>query len=155
MSDATDLRDALREFIRRFGLLEEHQTPCGEPLRVPQAHALMILERDDRKRPPRISTLGEDLSLDKANVSRLCQRMETQGYIDLKPCPDDGRAKRVHLTEDGKRVAKWVEASSRQRFQQLLEAVDQRSPDEILDTVDALNRALKKMPPNKGGETNA
>lgn len=149
---ARDLRDTVREFIRSFDLLEEHRTPCGEPLRVPHAHALMVLYERRDERAPRISALGEHLEIDKANVSRLCQRMAEEGHVELRPCPDDGRAKRVHLTDAGAQVASTVEKSSRERFARLLDALDGTSADEIVEAIDSLNDAIRNLSSNTTGD---
>lgn len=139
------LRNAVRRFVRLFGLLDEHRTPCGEPLRVPHAHALMILHERTDERPPRISELGANLSVDKANVSRLCNRMQEQGHVELRPCPNDGRAKRVHLTDEGERVAARVDGSSLEQFERILAALEATEPGEVVGALEALNEAIVDM----------
>ncbi len=143
------LRNAVREFIRLFGVLDNHRTPCGEPLQLSHAHALMYLHESAEKTPPRISDLGAKLSIDKANVSRLCRRMEEAGHIDIRPCPDDGRAKRVHLTDEGERVASRVDQSSRERFERLIESLDdEATSSEIAKMLEFLNRGLETLNAN-------
>jgi MarR family transcriptional regulator for hemolysin len=101
---------------------------------------MLLYDRDGR--PPRISELGAHLSVDKANVSRLCSRMQEQGHVELRSCPDDGRAKRVHLTDEGERVAARVDRSSLQRFERILAALEAAEPGEVVGVLEALNEAI-------------
>jgi DNA-binding MarR family transcriptional regulator len=38
------------------------------------------------------------------NLSRLLDRVERDGYIERRACPDDGRGQAVHITESGRAV---------------------------------------------------
>lgn len=112
------LRNAVHDFIRGFGLLASDQTPCGHPLHLSDAHALLQLKaRSESKMPaPTQREIGDHLKIDKSNVSRMCRRLEAKGFIKCKPCANDGRSKRVSLTAKGKRLASAVDASSKARF---------------------------------------
>jgi DNA-binding MarR family transcriptional regulator len=48
--------------------------------------------------------LCESLWVDKANVTRILGRMETAGLVTRTVSINDGRAKRIHLTEEGRAV---------------------------------------------------
>ena len=139
---ARQLRSRIQSFLRVFGALEEHETPCGEPLSVSHAHALMILRDTDSG--IRISDLGAELRVDKSNVSRLCVRMEEEEHVERRPCPEDGRAKRLHLTEEGAKLAERVEASSLRRFRRILDALPDARRDDLLLAFDALNTVLRR-----------
>ena len=145
---ALALREQIKAFLQRFGLNRQHRTPCGQPLSVPHAHALMRLleaHRDDEG-GLRISELGADLNIDKSNVSRLCTRMEDRGHIERRPCPEDGRAKRLWLTDEGREVARQVDEASLKRFSRLLGAIEEDgSAEELLDSLTILNDALQDM----------
>jgi DNA-binding MarR family transcriptional regulator len=145
---ARALRGRIKTFLQRFGLNQNHQTPCGQPLSVPHAHALMRLleaKRDDDG-GLRISELGVELKIDKSNVSRLCARMEEEGHVERRPCPEDGRAKRLWLTDEGREVAEQVDEASLERFSKLLGALEEEgSPEELLDSLTMLNDALKHL----------
>ncbi|MGC1310416.1 MAG: hypothetical protein WA885_24565 [Phormidesmis sp.] len=43
VSSNVDLQESLIALIRAFGLHQPHQTPCGQPVAVAEAHALMEL----------------------------------------------------------------------------------------------------------------
>ncbi len=142
--NAQQLRRHVQKFVRLFGLMQDHQTPCGQPLSVPHAHTLMILLDAEASGQGglRISELGEGLNLDKSNVSRLCARMEQEGHLERRPCPEDGRAKRLWLTDDGRQLARQVDRASLQRFTQMLEAMPAGGREQVIRTLDTLNQAI-------------
>ena len=133
----------MQRLVRNFGLLSASETPCGQQLPVSEAHALMVLlERAEV--PPTLSELCEELGLDKSNVTRLAQRLERAGLIGTRPCPDDGRAKRVELTRLGKRRAQAVSASSRAEFAAVLRQLPSGSQADVLASLWLLADAMKK-----------
>ena len=64
-------------FFRFFGLHKPDQTPCGQPVSVAEAHALMDLEFG----PMRQGELAVRLQLEKSTVSRLVRQMDAHGWI--------------------------------------------------------------------------
>lgn len=138
---ANQLRKKIRTFVQLFGLYQEHRTPCGQPLTVPHAHGLMTLLQEDGLR---IAEFGEHLNIDKSNVSRLCARMEHEGHLERRPCPDDGRAKRLWLTEEGRDLAVRVNEASVDRFSQIMEKVPDTDAAQIIEALEALNSALAR-----------
>jgi DNA-binding MarR family transcriptional regulator len=149
--EATDLRLLIQTFIRSSGLLAGDQTPCGHPVAVSHAHALMVLLETARKGKCMTQReLGQALGIDKSNVARLCRRMESAGHLVQSRSADDGRARLLSLTARGTRVAKNVERSSRDRFQWLMSAIPRRSRAGVLSSLACLNRALAlTVPPRK------
>jgi DNA-binding MarR family transcriptional regulator len=137
------LRNAVHDFIRGFGLLAADQTPCGHPLNLSDAHALLELKaRSDRKMPaPTQREIGDHLKIDKSNVSRMCRRLEAKGFIKCKPCAEDGRSKRVYLTAKGKRLASAVDASSKARFSAVA-ALLQRDNASLVSGLQELTAAI-------------
>ena len=50
--------------------------------------------------------LSRGLMLDKSAITRMAERLEKKKLIERRPCPEDGRAVRVHLTPAGRKAAK-------------------------------------------------
>src|SRR5664279_6624049 len=141
-----DLRRLIQTFIRSIGLLAGDQTPCGQPLAVSHAHALMVLLETARK-GVRLSQreLGQTLGIDKSNVARLCRRMEIAGHVVQRRSADDGRTRLLSLTTRGEGVAKNVERSSRDRFRRLMAAIPRGSRAHVLSSLACLNQALASV----------
>lgn len=141
-----DLRRLIQTFIRSIGLLAGDQTPCGQPLAVSHAHALMVLleaTRENNRLTQR--ELGQVLGIDKSNVARLCRRMESAGHVVQSRSADDGRARLLSLTAAGKRLATNVERSSRDRFERLMSAIPRESRAGVLSSLACLNQALASV----------
>ena len=144
-SDVERLRGLVQTFLRRFGLLLGNHTPCGQPVSLSHAHALMLLLEHERGRLGglRQSELGQALGIDKSNVTRLCARMETMGHVEQRRAPHDGRSRVVSLKPAGMRLARSVERSSRKRFRQLLQDIPPAHRNVVLDGLTALDAALE------------
>lgn len=149
--DGADLRRLVQTFIRSAGLFAGDQTPCGQPLAVSHAHALMVLLETARRGTRSTQReVGRALGIDKSNVTRLCRRMETAGHVVQSRSTDDGRARLLSLTARGERVAKRVERSSRDRFRRLMSAIPPGSRARVLSSLACLNQALASTDTPRG-----
>jgi DNA-binding MarR family transcriptional regulator len=141
--DASALRSLLQTLIRSFGLLAASTTPCGKPLPVSHAHALMVLlERARLGVTPGQRELGAALGIDKSNIARLCQRMEEAGHLRQLRDREDGRARLLRLTPQGRRIAGSVELSSQAHFAALAAAVPASRRRDLLSALETLNEAI-------------
>jgi DNA-binding MarR family transcriptional regulator len=99
------------------GALDEASRPCGVPLSLPHAHALLELQA--HQAPMSVSELATRLRIDRTNVSRLCQRMEEQGELLRGMDREDGRVRTLRLTAQGEEAAARVDLSE-ERVEQIL-----------------------------------
>lgn len=142
-ADAERLRRLVQRLFRRFGALARDATPCGIPLSIGHAHALMLLlGQDDLPQ----QDLGRLLCIDKSNVARLCARMEGAGHVRQRRSERDGRSRRIALTARGRRLAREVDLASAQRFAQLLAGLAPRKRSAVLDALDHLLAAVESLP---------
>jgi DNA-binding MarR family transcriptional regulator len=77
-------------------LLAEHGVTSA------QAAALMFLAKNDASA---LTRLGEGLALNAPAISGLANRLEKLGLVERRDDPDDGRAYRLTLTDEGRRRA--------------------------------------------------
>ena len=77
----------------------------------------------------RLSDLASRMELDASTASRHVRALEQLGLVRRSPDPDDGRAFRVELTEQG--IEEW-ESNARRRMELLSAAMDGWSEDDIL-----------------------
>ncbi len=140
--EARGLRDAVRRLMVAHGVMDEARRPCGAPVSLPQAHAL--LELLAATEPLTVSELADRLPLDRSNVSRLCDRMAEQGELARAPHPRDGRARALVLTQQGQRVARSVDASSAEHFARLAAALGDDVP-RVVDALTLLTRAMERL----------
>lgn len=50
--------------------------------------------------------IGDHVLLPKYNLSRLIDRLESEGYVARAACPEDGRGNRVRITPAGEHLVK-------------------------------------------------
>jgi len=142
-AQADELRRLMQRLFRRFGALTADATPCGKPLSMAHAHALMVLRAKGELSQ---QELGAELCIDKSNVARLSARMVEAGHIDQRPSDKDGRSRRLSLTAKGTRLAGEVDAASGARFGSLLSALPVSSRRRVLDSLHELVTSLDELP---------
>jgi len=70
--------------------------------------AVPLLRRLMRDPPPSQDELCRFAARDKASISRLLDTLEERGFVVREADPDDSRLKRVHVTDDGRALARVV-----------------------------------------------
>lgn len=149
-----ELRRLLQRLFRRFGALATDATPCGQPLSIAHAHALMILlGRGELSQ----QELGRELCIDKSNVARLCTKMATAGHAMQRMAEGDGRSRRVSLTARGTRLARETQVASTGRFGELLRALPAETRPAVLESLRHLLTAVESLTgpdPHQKGSTN-
>ncbi len=133
------LQEQMIAFIRAFGLHRPEQTPCGQPISVAEAHALMEL---DKHQPLSQTMLGERLHLVKSTVSRLVGLLEQRGYVERRPDPRDKRAVQVWLTDQGKHATVHLAEARQAKFSRLLERIPLHEQDAVIAMLKRLVEVL-------------
>jgi len=141
-----DFRGLLQAFICRFGLLAGDQTPCGKPLPVSDAHALMCLLEPGEAGLLQ-TTLVTRLGIDKSTVSRVIARLSDRGLVASVPSPADGRARPIRLTRKGTRLAREIDEASTRRFAALLKGVPPRRRTDVIMALRDIVAALDGLHP--------
>ncbi len=87
--------------MARHKLFQFADSQCEQRIgiTVTQAAALMFIAKNEGCLQKQLSSA---LSLNNSAVTGLAVRMERNDLIVRKPCIEDGRASRVHLTETGR-----------------------------------------------------
>ncbi len=84
--------------------------------------------------------LSDKLFVTKGNVCGLLDRMEQKGWVERKSDPDDRRAHRLFLTEEGRKLAECIMPAHEQFIARQMEALT----DEEQATLRSLLRQLDK-----------
>jgi DNA-binding MarR family transcriptional regulator len=135
------LREKIQGFVRAFGLLR-NQTPCGKPISVSMAHALMHLRGASESCSASQSTLQRTLSLDRSNVTRLCMGLEEAGFVTQHSSEEDGRVRVVSLTKKGERLADSLLTASQRRFGEILARIPKGRHAQVFGALDLLTNAI-------------
>ena len=135
-----ELQERMVALIRAFGLHKPDETPCGKPVSVAEAHALMELARVEG--PLVQKELAARVRLEKSTVSRLVGLLEGRGWVERSRSPTDGRAFEVGLTEAGAKAASEIAGARRAKFARVLEAIPEGERASVLGAMRTLEKAM-------------
>lgn len=77
--------------------------------------------------------LAEELDIGKVALGGLLDRLESRGWIERRPDPDDRRAKRVYLTEAGRPLIAEMQEKARGVHRLIISGMDRRDQDRLVD----------------------
>ena len=80
-----------------------------DDLRPAHGNAMEQLELEDALR---LTEMAARAGITVQSMGELVDDLETKGYLERRPDPDDRRAKRIHLTERGRRNARVAERAT-------------------------------------------
>jgi DNA-binding MarR family transcriptional regulator len=138
--DAAELQTQITAFVRAFGLHQPDQTPCGRPIPVSEAHALMELDRDG---PLPQHELRARLRLEKSTVSRLVNQLQNRGWVSRDRRDTDARVAWLELTDAGRAAAQQLADARAAKFAHLLRAIPTERRQAVLDSLNTLVEALR------------
>lgn len=83
--------------------------------------------------------LAELMSIENPTLVRLLDNLESQQLIERRPCEQDRRARRLHLTKRGESFIQKLDARAEGLREQLLSGI---SDDELATCLDVFERIL-------------
>src|SRR5471032_2966821 len=109
----TVFQDHMVLLVRSLGLHMPDQTPCGQPVSVGEAHALLEIARE-----PGITQngLAARLKLEKSTVSRIVGQLATRGWVSRDRDTSDARFVLLRLTQCGITANANIAASRSAKF---------------------------------------
>jgi DNA-binding MarR family transcriptional regulator len=135
------LQEQLIALIRAFGLHRPDQTPCGEPVAVAEAHALMELAQ---VAPLSQNDLAARLQLEKSTVSRLVGILESRGWVVRARSAQDGRARELRLTAAGQQIAADLAEARRAKFARVFDAIPETERGVVFESLQILVEAMRE-----------
>jgi len=84
--------------------------------------------------------LANLMAIENPTLVRLLDSLEEQGLIERRPCPNDRRARRLHLTGAGRKFMDDLSGRAEILREQMLEGI---SDDDIACTVRVFNKILE------------
>jgi DNA-binding MarR family transcriptional regulator len=138
-SESKELAATMVALVRSFGLHRPDETPCGEPVPVAEAHALMDLAADG---PLNHGDLAVRLRLEKSTVSRLVRQLERRKWIKRSPAAHDRRVVQIQLTPRGEAAAQRLADARQSKFDGLLAALPRQKRSSILEAMSTLVSAM-------------
>ncbi|WP_077604995.1 MarR family winged helix-turn-helix transcriptional regulator [Oceanobacillus sojae] len=144
-TEAIEIREILQQLVRDFGLLQREGSECCG-ITVQQSHIIYELDKY-----PRISLmdLAEKLSMDTGMLSRQINKLVELDYASRMSDPNDRRYIVLSLTEKGQMKANEISEQMNQYIGRILGQVPTDKKDQVIDSLQILQVAMKK---NEGPE---
>jgi MarR family transcriptional regulator, transcriptional regulator for hemolysin len=141
------LKDLARLYTRRF---EERAQALQ--LTLPQCKALGYLARHEGISQARLAELAE---LDPMSLVRILDHMESEGWVERRPDPNDRRARSLYVKDKARVILKEMTHlgdETRTEFLAALSAEETGRLIDMLERIHASARALGPLPaPPPGG----
>jgi DNA-binding MarR family transcriptional regulator len=134
-------QEEIVSLIRALGLHRPDTTPCGQPISVAEAQAVLELSRGGGISQ---NGLANRLRLEKSTVSRIASALEARGWLERDRDPHDSRLFRLHLTAMGKRIAGNLDASRKAKFAKVLAAIPVAKRAGVIEALSTLSEALRE-----------
>jgi DNA-binding MarR family transcriptional regulator len=93
--------------------------------------------------------LSAQIAFDRSTLGNVLERLETRGFVERYPSPDDKRIKLLKLTSQGRAVTRRAEAAVRRTQERILAPLapkDRRVLLELLTQLVALNNDASRVP---------
>lgn len=118
--------------IQRFGpaLLERIERQVAEA-GFPGLETYDVLWAIEREGPLRQRELAHHMLLQRYSISRLVDRMETDGLVERRECPGDARGQLVHLTPSGAQLRKEMWAVYGKAIREALSPLSEREARQL------------------------
>jgi DNA-binding MarR family transcriptional regulator len=91
------------------------------------------------------TSLASDLDLTKVAIGGLLDRMEASGYVERRADPNDGRARRVHLTSAGIALVGTIRENVEAVEVGILAKIPEADLDQASETLLGLKNTLLEM----------
>jgi len=132
------LRLAYHELANEVGAAVRRVAPDQRP-----AHG-SIMEQLDFEDGLRLTDLAEGAGIAPQSAGELVDQLETLGYVERRPDPDDRRAKRIHRTTKAKKASKAAIDAAQRSERELKQLLGEKR-------LDALRDDLERIVEAKGG----
>lgn len=137
---ARQLRELVRLFIRKLGVLEKGEASCCG-ITVGQCHVLVEIAKTGETT---LNALAEELNLDKSTMSRTLNNMVDNDLVSRLTDPEDRRYLNIQLSPQGKKVYEEIESRMEAYFQNVVAAIPEQKRGQVLESLQLLLQALDR-----------
>lgn len=142
------LPQQLRDVSRAWRALADRRLA---PLGLTQAQWRALLYASRSAAPMSQTELAELLGIETPSLVRLLDKLCAAGWLQRKPCPQDRRARRIHVTRHARALIDQIEAVATGIRQELLGHLSQAELQHTVATLGKVQAALEAAL-NEGGQ---
>jgi DNA-binding MarR family transcriptional regulator len=119
--DVIELERALTRIAHLLTRARQHDRTVEEAgVAVDRASAPLLRALADTPEPVRLGALADRLAVEAPHVTRQVQRLERAGFVERVPDPEDRRAQRVRISDQGAEAVECLRAVTRRRMAEAL-----------------------------------
>jgi DNA-binding MarR family transcriptional regulator len=130
------------QLVRALGLHKPDETPCGQPISVGEAHALLEISREAGITQ---NGLAARLRLEKSTVSRLAAMLERRGWVRRVRDQRDARFVRLHLTQRGIAANATIARARRTKFERIFESIPADQRERVVEALSTLLEVTREQ----------
>ena len=134
-------QEQMVQLVRSLGLHKPDETPCGQPVSIGEAHALLEIGREPGMTQ---NGLAARLRLEKSTVSRIAGMLERRGWVRRVRDERDARFVRLHLTRRGITANANIAESRRAKFDRIFGAIPAERRGTVLESLSLLMEATRE-----------
>lgn len=142
---SSNLRELIRIFIRKLGLLEKGDSSCSG-VTIAQCHAVVEI---GRAKKIALIDLAKILGLDKSTMSRTINNLVEAGYVIRNLDTENRRYVTIQLTDSGKSVYENIEKNMEQYYTSVFLAIPENKREQVLESLQLLTDAVKESNKNE------
>jgi MarR family transcriptional regulator for hemolysin len=105
----------------------------------PQARLLLLLNRFPAENQ---NFYAEQLEVEPITLCRMVDRLEDAGLVERKPCPDDRRARRLHLTAKSRQTRQKLQAKVDALVDGMLEGLSPAEREDFMRMLSTISANL-------------
>lgn len=132
-------QEQLMQFVRGLGLHRSDATPCGFPVSLAEACALVALTHNE---PLSQRELVQALNLEKSTVSRMVVELIDRGWVVRERDTHDARVQLMRRTPAGVTASDAIVQARNQRFGELLGRIEPSRRQQVVDAMMILAEAV-------------
>lgn len=117
------------------GIAQHSLSEVNDDVTPPQFRTLVVLATNG---PRRLADLAEALDVSPSTTTRMCDRLETKGFIERTRDELDRREVNLELTSAGRKLVEAVLQRRRAGLSDLLELVPDGSREDLVHSLSAL-----------------
>ena len=128
------LKNLERLYTKRFELLAQESS-----LTLPQCKALFHLSRNEGISQKRLAELAE---VEPMTLVRILDRMESDGWVERRPDPNDRRARTLYVTSGAKPVLEQIDRLSTQMRSEALAGLSAEQRNHLMGLLEHVYQNL-------------
>jgi len=142
------LREQIRVFIRKLGLIERSGMECCG-VTLSQCHAIVEV---GRKGSLSVNDLAELLNLGKSTVSKTVDKLVNGGLLVRDPDKNDRRYVVLKLTKQGQKFYESIDEQMENYFSTVFHAISKEKRNQVLESLSLLIKALPDFSEGEKGK---